>query len=193
MPDIPMNPGRIVKREFEYKRNGTQSLIASFNVATGEIAHATVGATRTEADLAAHIEGLVNQNPKASKIHLVMDCLNTHQSEAFVRLVARLEPEPERLELGIKGTSGILQSMPSRSAFLSDSSHRLVVHFTPRHCSWMNQIEIWFGILMRKLLKRGSFTSTENLKKQILDFVAYFNRTMAKPFKWTYKGKPLAA
>jgi putative transposase len=103
-----------------------------------------------------------------------MDCLNTHQSEALVRLVARLEPEPDVFELGIKGTSGILQSMPSRSAFLSDSSHRLVVHFTPRHCSWMNQIEIWFGILMRKLLKRGSFTSTENLKKQILDFVAYF-------------------
>jgi transposase len=193
MPDIPMKPGRIVKREFEYKRNGTQSLIASFNVATGAIAHATVGATRTEADLAGHVEDLVKQNTTAPKIHVVMDCLNTHQSEALVRLVARLEPEPDLLDLGVKGTSGILKSMASRSAFLTDPSHRLVVHFTPKHCSWLNQIEIWFGILMRKLLKRGNFTSTKDLKKQILDFVAYFNRTMAKPFKWTYKGKVLAA
>jgi transposase len=193
MPDIPMKPGRIVKREFEYKRNGTQSLIASFNVATGEIAHATVGATRTESDLAAHVEGVVNQNPNAPKLHVVMDCLNTHQSEALVRLVARLEPEPDLLDLGVKGTSGILKSMSSRSEFLTNPTHRLVVHFTPKHCSWLNQIEIWFGILMRKLLKRGNFTSTKDLKKQILDFVAYFNRTMAKPFKWTYKGKPLAA
>jgi putative transposase len=118
-----------------------------------------------------------------------MDCLNTHQSEALVRLTAQLEPNP--IELGCKGKSGILHSMITRSEFLADPTHRLVVHFTPKHCSWMNQIEIWFSILVRKLLRRGNFSSTDALKTRILEFVEYFNRTMAKPFKWTYKGKPL--
>ena len=189
MPDIPMKPGRSVKREFEYIRHGTQTLIASFNVATGAIDLATVGDTRTSLDFETHVTHLLAQSPDAAKDHLVMDCLNTHQSEALVRLAAALEPIP--MELGQKGKSGILHSMTTRSEFLADPTHRLVIHFTPKHCSWMNQIEIWFGILMRKLLRRGNFTSTDALKTRILEFVEYFNRTMAKPFKWTYKGKPL--
>lgn len=189
MPNLPMKPGQPEKSEFEYIRHGTQSLIASFNVATGHIEQASVGATRTEADLAAHLSALIAQHSNAPKLHLVMDCLNTHQSEAVVRLVAALEPEP--IELGQKGKSGILQSMATRTAFLQNPDHRLVVHFTPKHCSWLNQIEIWFSILVRKLLRRGNFTSQADLKAKILDFIEYFNRTMAKPFKWTYKGKPL--
>lgn len=197
MPDIPMKPGRSVKREFEYIRHGTQTLIASFNVATGAIDLATVGDTRTSLDFETHVTHLLAQSPDAAKYHLVMDCLNTHQSEALVRLAAALEPIP--MELGQKGKSGILHSMTTRSEFLADPTHRLVIHFTPKHCSWMNQIEIWFGILIawrvtrpaRKLLRRGNFTSTDALKTRILEFVEYFNRTMAKPFKWTYKGKPL--
>lgn len=191
MPNLPMKPGRPEKAEFEYIRHGTQSLIASFNVSTGRIDHATVGDTRTEADLEAHLSALVAQNAQAPKIHLVMDCLNTHQSEAVVRLVAALESEP--IDLGKKGESGILQSMATRTAFLRNAAHRLVVHFTPKHCSWLNQIEIWFSILVRKLLRRATFTSQADLKAKILDFIEYFNRTMAKPFKWTYTGKPLAS
>jgi transposase len=189
MPTIPMKPGRCEKAEFEYIRHGTQTLIAAFNVATGRIDQASVGDTRTEADLDAHLRGLVAQSPDAPKLHLVMDCLNTHQSEAVVRLAAELEPEA--IDLGEKGKSGILQSMATRTAFLTDPAHRLVVHFTPKHCSWLNQIEIWFSILMRKLLRRASFTSQADLKAKLLAFVDYFNRTMAKPFKWTYNGKPL--
>lgn len=186
MPDIPMKPGRCVKVEFEYLRHGTQALIASFNVASGHIAQADVGDSRTEADLDTHVRALLIQYPNAPKTHLVMDCLNTHQSEALVRIVAELEPHPP--ELGEKGKSGILQSMATRAAFLRNPSHRLVLHFTPKHCSWLNQIEIWFSILVRKLLRRSSFTSTAQLRNRILEFVEYFNRTMAKPFKWTYKG-----
>lgn len=93
MPDIPLKPGRCVKHEFEYTRHGTQTLIASFNVATGAIALATVDDTRTEQDLAAHVSHLLAQFPQASKYHLVMDCLNTHQSEALVRIAAGLEPD----------------------------------------------------------------------------------------------------
>jgi transposase len=191
MPDLAMKPGRCVKVEFEYLRHGTQSLIASLNVATGRIDQADVGDTRTEADLEAHVRALLARYPEASKVHLVMDCLNTHQSEALVRIAAELEPHS--IHLGEKGKSGILQSMPSRAAFLTDPSHRLVLHFTPKHCSWLNQIEIWFSILVRKLLRRSSFSSKSLLRRRILEFIDYFNRTMAKPFKWTYKGKPLHA
>ena len=191
MPNLDMKPGRCEKVEFEYIRHGTQTLIASLNVATGQIDQASVGDTRTEADLDAHLRALLGPAPTAPKIHLTMDCLNTHQSESLVRLVAELEPEP--IELGEKGKSGILASMATRSDFLKDPSHRLVVHFTPKHSSWLNQIEVWFSILVRKLLRRSSFTSQADLKAKILAFVDYFNRTLAKPFKWNYTGKPLVS
>ncbi len=189
MPGLDLKPGRCVRVEFEYCRHGTQTLIAALNVATGRIDQASVGNTRTEQDLEAHLKALLAPVAEAPKIHLVMDCLNTHRSEALVRLAAALEPVPPAL--GQKGQFGILQSMATRTEFLTNPEHRLVVHFTPKHCSWLNPIEIWFSILVRKLLRRASFKSQAHLKAKILDFVDYFNRTMAKPFKWNYTGKPL--
>jgi transposase len=189
-PDLPMRPGKIQRREFEYIRHGTQTLIASFDVASGKLIHASVGKTRTEMDYLTHVQQTVATDPDAVKWHLTMDCLNTHQSASLVRYVAQLEGLD--LDLGIKGKSGILQSMKTRTEFLTTQTHRIVFHFTPKHCSWLNQIEMWFGILMQKLLKRGSFLSQADLKTRILDFIDYFNRTMAKPFQWTYKGKALA-
>jgi transposase len=186
----PMIEGQVALREFEYIRHGTQALLASFSVATGHVIASSVGPTRTEEDFANHIEAVITCNAQAAWI-FVVDQLNTHKSEALVKLVARhcgLEAE-----LGVKGQSGILQSMPSRAAFLSDPGHRIRFVYTPKHCSWLNQIEIWFSILVRKLLRRGSFRSTEELKARIEAFILYFNRTMARAFKWTYKGRPLQA
>jgi hypothetical protein len=187
---LPMRPGLVERREFEYLRHGTQCLIANFEVATGQVVSPSIGPTRTEVDFAAHVQRAIATDPEAEWVFLV-DQLNTHQSESLVRLVAQQCQIED--DLGEKEVRGILKSMATRATFLAEPTHRIRFLYTPKHSSWLNQIEIWFSILVRRLLKRGSFRSTQELRERILAFIEYFNRTMAKPFRWTYTGRPLAA
>ena len=187
---LAMKPGQTERREFEYKRNGTLTLIGNFHVVTGELLAPSLGPTRTEADFASHIEQTIALDPEARYV-FVLDNLNIHGSATLVELVARrCGLEDDR---GKKGKRGVLQSQKSRQEFLSELSHRIRFVYTPKHSSWLNQIEIVFGVIMRKVIRRGSFTSVDDLRTKLLAFIDYFNQVFAKPFKWTYTGRPLQA
>jgi transposase len=189
-PAKPVRVGQVARIEHEYDRHGTLCLIANLEVATGRIVAPSVGPRRTEADFLAHIQQTVALAPQDPWLFIV-DHLNTHQSASLVEWVAH--HGGIEAELGLKDSHGILKSMASRAAFLADPSHRVRFIYTPKHTSWLNQIEIWFSILVGRLLKRASFNSIEELHQALINFIEYFNATMAKPFKWTYAGKPLTA
>lgn len=188
-PDLQVGVGQITLREYEYIRHGTLCLFGNLHVATGKLLCPMLRQTRTEEDYLENIDNIVQLDPDAG-YRLIADNLTTHSSESCVHYVAHACNLD--VDLGKKGVRGILQSVASRVAFLTDPSHRIQFLFTPRHCSWLNQIEIWFGTLRSKVTRLMSFNGLDALQDSIETFIEYFNNTMAKPYNWTNTGKVLA-
>ena len=179
-PDMGVSPGRIARQEFEYIRHGTTTLIGNLEVVTGQLFAPTLGPTRTEPDFVDHITRVVATDPQSPWV-FVLDNLNIHWSASLVKWVATRCGIDH--DLGIKGRQGILKSQASRREFLSVPGHRIRLVYTPKHSSWLNQIEIAFGIISRKLMRRGMFLSVADLELQLRLFLDYYNRTMAHPFE----------
>lgn len=188
-PTKEMAPGRIARQEFEYLRHGTTTLIGNLNVVTGQLFQCTLGPTRTESDFVDHIARTVATDA-LGKWNFVVDNLNIHWSAGLVEWVA--DHIGFTGDLGRKGRRGILKSQVSRREFLSRPNQRIRFVYTPKHSSWLNQIEIVFGIINRKLMRRGNFKSVADLEAQLRLFIDYYCTTMAHPFAWTYTGKALA-
>lgn len=187
----PAEPNRPIRMEYEYTRHGTTCLIGNWDVVNGQLLCPTISATRTESDLVKHVSTLVATDPNAGWV-IVADNLNVHCSEGLVRFVAEQEGIDE-LTLGKKGKSGILKSIASRTEFLTDNAHRIRFVYLPKHSSWLNQIEIVFGTIQRRVLRHGNFSSLAALENKLTEFIGYFNQTFAKPFDWTYTGRPTKA
>ncbi len=179
---LPTKEDKVERREFNYVRHGTQVLTANIHLATGKLISPTIADTRTEADFVEHIARLIQSHSKAGLV-ILCDQLNTHKSESLVRLIAKVLGDDQ--VLGEKGKQGILKNMETRQAYLSDPQHRIRFVSTPKHCSWLNPIEVWFSILTKHVLNRGNFPSREDLKQKIQRYVTYYNQHLAKVWKWS--------
>ena len=190
-PTKRARPGEVAKQEYNYRRHGTLCLIGNWDVVTGQMIYNTISETRNNEDFAAHIRRLIETDPDGRWV-LVMDNLNTHCGEPVVRVVAELLGIDQD-SLGEAGKRGVLKSMETRRKFLSDTSHRIRFVFTPKHASWLNQIETIFGVINRRVLRQGNFKSKEDLRNKLSAFIDYFNATFAKPMNWTYTGRPTSS
>lgn len=179
-PDIPMRPGKPHRRDHRYIRHGTTTLLGVFEVATGKVWGRF--SARTAKATASIIREVGESVPQAPQVHFVMDQLSTHWHHEVCEVVAALS--------GVEYDRKKHRTGTQRKAFLADPSKRVVIHFTPKRASWLDQIEIWFSTLGRKLLKRASFTSVEELQREIYKFMEHHNRFRAKPYRWTYTGRP---
>jgi len=181
-PTIPVQPGKPEKREHEYIRHGTRCLIASFVVPTGKLVW-DLGETRTSRDFAAHLTHVAEQHPDCKRFHWILDNLNTHWSLDICELIARLN--------GRAFHKNDLQTGAQRRVFLTDAEHKHVFHFTPKHGSWLNQVELWFSTLARRFLKRGDFASADDFIERVTAYLHDYNAHRAHPYRWTYTGQPL--
>jgi transposase len=181
-PTQPAVPGKPEKREFEYERLGTRVLLTTFCVPTGKVVW-NLGRTRTSVDWTGHLRHVVEQLPDMQQYHWVVDNLNTHWSLEVCLQVAQW--------CGIEVPKKELKTGTQRRAFLSEQSHKHVFYFTPVHGSWLNQVELFFSVVVRKLLKRGDFSSPEEFEERLQRWLSWYNQEHAHPYRWTYTGEPL--
>lgn len=158
------SPKRDGRFAFEYKRNGTRCLFACFNVGTGKVLGRCT-TQRKRPDFFSFMDQIASVY-RQRRVHVILDNLNTHRDT-------------------------------SQGAFASDwnrrHGNRFVFHYTPTHGSWLNQVELWFGIMTRRILRYGNFKSPDELIAAIETFIDHWNETEAHPFRWTYDGLPLVS
>lgn len=181
-----MKPGRDERKDPEYVRNGSTTLIASRDVRTGRINAFSLGKNRKEEDFLEHVKEIVSTAPLGEHV-IICDQLNIHKSTSLVEWVAG--KIGFKGDLGVKRRKGIIGTMKSRMEFLEDKTHRIRFLYTPKHCSWMNQIENWFGVLQSKVINRGEFCSVCALESKITNFIKYYNKSMVKPMVWKSEGE----
>lgn len=181
-PTILAIPGKPEKREFEYIRHGTRCLLTSFCVPTGEVVW-DLKQTRTALDWTGHLQHVKEHYPHQQGFDWVVDNLNTHWSLEVCRKVAQWE--------GLDLDEKELAHGRQRRAWLSDPTHQHVFHFTPIHGSWLNQVELFFSVFSRKLLKRGDFANALEFEERVKQWLDRYNREQAHPYRWTYTGEPL--
>lgn len=181
-----VKPGKPRRIEYEYVRHGTTCLMGAVDVRTGQMVRYRLHPTRTEEDFVAFIQQLCKPVSSKDQITILADQLNTHKSEGLVRYIAK--EIGYQGDLGTKGYKGILKNQASRMAFLEHEDHRIRLVFTPKHCSWLNPIENWFGRLQRRRIKHASFLSVEELEEKVKQYIEFANHHLAQPFKWKFKG-----
>ncbi len=181
-PTQRVEPGKPEKREFEYIRLGTRTMITSFVVPTGEVVW-DLGQTRTNLDFRAHVLRVAKHFPAMQKFDWVVDNLNTHCSLDLCEVMAYLN--------GVAFKPAALPTQVERRAFLSDPDHRHVFHYVPRHGSWLNQVELWFSVLSRQFLRRGEFASVQDFIARLTRYLDEYNLEKAHPYRWTYTGEPM--
>jgi transposase len=180
-PDQPTQPGQPYRREHSYHRHGTQDLLAAFEVSSGNVFAQTLDG-HSSVYWEGFIKELVSQYPEDQKFHFIQDNYSTHSTPQLCQLVAEL----------CRVSLPELKTKEDRRRWLMQSDKRIVFHYLPTHASWLNQIEIWFSTLSKKLLKRLNVSSLQELKNKIVKFIEYYNDKLAHPYKWTYTGIPLA-
>jgi len=187
MDKAPESKGGHRRKEYEYERHGTTTLIAATDVSNGKLINYYLGPTRDEKDFADFMKKTIMNLPEMDKIIVLTDQLNTHVSETLVRWIAESGGYGQE-ELGIKGKNGILKSMETRKTFLECEFHPIQFVFTPKHCSWLNPIENWFAKLQRHVISNGNFSSVKELEKKIERYIVFYNDFLVKPLKWKFKG-----
>jgi len=181
-PTRSAEPGQPEKREFEYIRLGTRTMITTFVVATGEVVW-DLGPTRTNLDFRAHVLRAAAHFPQMKQFDWIVDNLNTHMSLELCEVVAYL--------CGLPYCPKELKTQEQRRAWLSNADHKHVFHYLPVHGSWLNQVELWFSVLARQFLRRGDFTSVKEFEERLWRYMEEYNQEKAHPYRWTYTGEPL--
>jgi hypothetical protein len=181
-PTLPILPGLPRRREHEYVRLGMRHLSATFCVPTGQVAH-DLSLTHNGSDFMSHLGHAVTELPEAKRYHWVLDNNRTHSTPAVCAWVAQ--------QGGLELDESELKTAKARRAWLSEPEHKHVFHFTPVHGSWLNQVEMFFSVLTRRLLKRDDFASVEAFVQRVGQWMSHYNREKAHPYRWTCTGRPL--